>query len=202
LKINEFPTAPLYHYGSYETKAIDILGNRYNTDVTHIQSRLINIVNSIYGKIYFPVYSNGLKELGNYIGASWSSTNASGIQSVVWRYQWEETQDEKYKQLITTYNLEDCNALKLLTDKLSLIQKSADILPEIDFAINPIKHTTEIGKQVHQHFNSILQCSYSNYDKKKIKFAKKDNDENKETENKRKEGSKKGFIGQYNTPQI
>ncbi|MFH1322066.1 MAG: TM0106 family RecB-like putative nuclease [Bacteroidota bacterium] len=68
--INEYPIAPIYHYGNYELKAIETLGKRYNTNITHIQSRLINIVNSIYGKIYFPVYSNRLKELGNYLGAT------------------------------------------------------------------------------------------------------------------------------------
>ena len=168
--INKYPATPIYHYGNYELKAIDILGKRYNTNVTHIQSRLINIVNSIYGKIYFPVYSNGLKELGNYIGATWSSTNASGIQSIVRRYQWEESQDEKYKQLLTTYNKEDCNALKLLTDKLSLIQKSADILPEIDFASNPKKNSTGTSSQVHKQFETILKFAHENYDRSKINF--------------------------------
>ena len=61
--INEHPDAPIYHYGNYELKAINVLGKRYGTNVTHIESRLINIVNSIYGKIYFPVYSNRLIEL-------------------------------------------------------------------------------------------------------------------------------------------
>ncbi|MDP1725346.1 MAG: TM0106 family RecB-like putative nuclease [Bacteroidota bacterium] len=103
--INAYPLVPIYHYGNYESKAINILGKRYNTNVVHIQNRLINIVNSIFGKIYFPVYSNRLKELGNYLGATWSSANASGIQSLVWRHQWNDTKDEKYKQILITYNL-------------------------------------------------------------------------------------------------
>jgi predicted RecB family nuclease len=193
---NQYPDAPIYHYGNYELKAIEILGKRYNTNVTHIQNRLINIVNSIYGKIYFPVYSNRLKELANYIGMTWSSPNASGIQSIVWRHQWNETQDEKIKQILITYNLEDCFALKLLTNKLSLIQESANTLPDVDFASNPKKNETEIGQQVHQQFKSILECSYSNYHKKKKKFTKNEEDENKETENKNRGGHKKGFKGQ------
>ncbi|MDO8951765.1 MAG: TM0106 family RecB-like putative nuclease, partial [Draconibacterium sp.] len=68
---NEYPDAPIYHYGNYELKAIETLGKRYNTNVTQIQGCLINIVNTIYGKIYFPVYSNRLKELGNYLGFTW-----------------------------------------------------------------------------------------------------------------------------------
>lgn len=152
--INEYPDAPIYHYGSYELKAIDILGKRYTTNVEHIQNRLINIVNSIYGKIYFPAYSNRLKELGNYVGATWTSTNASGIQSIVWRHQWDDTQNEKYKQLLITYNLEDCFALKLLTDKLSLIQQSANTLSEVEFASNPKKNQPV---QVLWFINNLIQ---------------------------------------------
>lgn len=166
----EYPSAPIYHYGNYELKAIDLLGKRYHTNVTHIQDRLINIVNSIYGKIYFPTYSNRLKELGNYVGATWSSVNASGIQSLIWRHQWEDTQDKKYKQLLTTYNIEDCQALKLLTDKLSLIQQSADILPEIDFVANPKRNSTGTSSQVHQQFGNILKFAHENYDGNKISF--------------------------------
>ena len=55
--------------------------------------------------------------IAKYVGAEWSANNASGIQSLVWRHQWEERQNEKHKQLLITYNTEDCLALKLLTDK-------------------------------------------------------------------------------------
>lgn len=168
--INEYPNTPIYHYGTYESKAIEILGKRYNTNVTYIQNRLINIVNSIYGKIYFPVYSNSLKEIGKYIGADWSSTNASGIQSLVWRHQWNYTQDDKFKQNLITYNLEDCFALKLITDKLSVIQKSADNLPEIDFVFNPKQNASPVSYQIHQQFNKILIFAHENYDSSKISF--------------------------------
>ena len=171
--INEHPDAPIYHYGNYESKAINVLGKRYTTNIAHIQSRLINIVNSIYGKIYFPTYSNRLKELAKYVGAEWSASNASGIQSLVWRHQWEETQNEKHKQLLITYNTEDCLALKLLTDKLSLIQASANVLPEIDFPNNPKKNSTEPSTQVHKQFDTILKFAYENYDKNKISFQNK-----------------------------
>lgn len=167
---DEYPDAPIYHYGNFESKAINILGKRYKANVERIENRLINIVSSIYGKIYFPTYSNRLKELGKYIGAAWSANNASGIQSLVWRYRWEESQNEEYKQRLINYNIEDCQALKLLTDKLSLIQTSANVLPEIDFAINPKKNSTEASNQVHQQFDTILKFAHENYDSNKISF--------------------------------
>jgi predicted RecB family nuclease len=170
--LNDYPDdAPLYHYGNYESKAIEILGKRYNTNVVKLQNRLTNIVNSIYGKIYFPVYSNRLKELGNYLGFTWSSTDASGIQSLVWRYLWESSLNVKYKQLLITYNSEDCKALKLLTDKLMQIQESSSILPDIDFAINPKKISSHLGSQIHQELDIILRFAHENYDRSKINFS-------------------------------
>lgn len=170
--INKYPDGPIYHYGNYELKAIETLGRRYNSNVTQIQGRLINIVNSIYGKIYFPVYSNRLKELGTYVGAKWSSINSSGIQSLVWRYQWNDTQDEKFKQILITYNLEDCQALKLLTDKLSQLQESANVMPEIDFVNEPKKESNVISFQVHQQFGTILKFAHENYNNNKLSFQK------------------------------
>lgn len=171
-ELNKYPDASIYHYGSYEPKAIDILGKRFNTDVTGLLNRFVNIINTIYGKIYFPVYSNRLKELGRFIGASWSSTNASGIQSLVWRHRWEETRNKKYKQLLVSYNNEDCGALKLLTDKLSQIKDSADNLPDIDFVDKPKKFFSETGEQIHREFDTILKFGHENYNSNKISFQK------------------------------
>ena len=169
-KINEYPDSLLFHYGNYDSKAIEILGKRYKTSIILLQSRLINISSSIYGKIYFPVYSNKLKELGNYVGAKWTSQSASGIQTLVWRHFWEDSQDEKYKQLLITYNLEDCQALKLLTDKLIQIQELANFLPDIDFVYNPKKRSSPSSSQIHQQFDSILKFAHQNYDNSKISF--------------------------------
>ena len=130
--------------------------------------------------------------IAKYVGAEWSANNASGIQSLVWRHQWEERQNEKHKQLLITYNTEDCLALKLLTDKLSLIQSSANVLPEIEFANNPKKNSTEPGSQVHKQFDTILKFAHENYDKNKINFQ---NTGDKEIVEKKKLGAKIGHKG-------
>jgi len=192
LELNKFPDAPIYHYGSYETKAINYLGKRFNTNVTNLLSRFVNITNAIYGKIYFPVYSNRLKEIGGYIGALWSSANASGIQSLVWRHHWEETRNKKYKQLLVKYNKEDCQALKLLTDKLSQVKESADKLSEIDFVNKPKKPFSETGAKIHKEFDTILKFGHENYNSKKISFQ---NIQQKDSSAKRTSGSLAGHKG-------
>ena len=62
---------------------------KYQTNCAAFKERLVNISPFIYGKVYFPLRSNKLKELGKFVGASWTSPDASGLQSLVWRYRWE-----------------------------------------------------------------------------------------------------------------
>ena len=195
-KINQYPDAPIYHYGSFEPKAINKLARRYETDIENIKNHLVNINKYIYSRVYFPIRSNKLKEIGSFIGASWTSAQASGLQSLVWRHYWDETQSAKYQELLITYNEEDCQALKLLTDELSRIKHSADILSEVDFANQPKRYTTEASEQVHSQFEAILKFAHANYDKKKISFRQNKKNESVQHKEMKKFGSKKGYQGQ------
>jgi predicted RecB family nuclease len=191
-KIKQYPDAPLYHYGSYEQRAIAQLAKRYETDAESVIKRLVNVNRYIYGKVYFPVWSNGLKDIGHYIGAKWTSPIASGLQSLVWRHYWEVTQDAQYRQVLVTYNREDCQALKVLMDELSKIQHAANTLSEIHFAHQPKRPTTEAGKEVHGQFETILKFAHFDYDKKKIHFRP----QTEKKEDKRQRASKRGYQGQ------
>lgn len=194
-RINQYPAAPIYHYGSYEPVAIDKLSKRQGADSTNLQKRLINVNASIYGKVYFPVCSNGLKDIGGFLGAKWTAPNASGLQSLVWRYYWDETKDSSYRETLVAYNREDCLALKFLKDKLTEISGSADILSEVDFTDQPKRLSTKPGEQVHSHFETILKFARSDYDKKKIHF-RQEGDESQCVEKTKRKNSKKGYQGQ------
>src|SRR5262249_46629768 len=168
--VTQYPGAPIYHYGSYEPRAIATLAKRYETDAESVTKRLINVNKHIYGKVYFPVRSNGLKDIGHYIGAKWTSPIASGLQSLVWRHQWDTTYQANFKNMLLTYNAEDCYVLKFLVDELSKIQLSADTLTEVDFADKRKQFGTELSKEVHSQFDSILKFAHFKYDKTKISF--------------------------------
>jgi predicted RecB family nuclease len=169
-KANQYPNAPIYHYGSFESRTLGKLANRYESDAGSVLNRLVNVNKHIFGKVYFPVYSNRLKELGTFVGASWSAHNASGLQSLVWRHHWEETREVDYRALLLTYNEEDCRALKLLTNELSNINHSANTLSEVDFADQYKERVSGVGQQVRSQFKEILKFAHFNYDKKKISF--------------------------------
>lgn len=167
-KINEHPKAPIYHYGNYEVKVINALAKRYPTDVEKFIKRLININSYIYGKIYFPVFSNRLKEIGSFIGASWLSPNASGLQSLVWHYKWEKDHAADINECLLNYNSSDCDALKLLVNKISEISIQEKLRSDIAFADQKKTIATELSEEIHSSLELILSSSYLKYDKNKV----------------------------------
>ena len=174
-KIDAYPDAPIYHYGRYEPRAIDGLAQKYQTDCEALKNRLVNLNASIYGKVYFPTRSNNLKELGKLVGASWTESNASGLQSLVWRHRWEETGQSQHQEMLVTYNREDCEALWFLLEELSKIIVSADTPRNIDFADQPKQHATELGHQIHKGLQSIIGYAHADYDKKRVNIRLQNN---------------------------
>ena len=153
-----FPDSPVYHYGSYEKKAFATLAKRHGGG-GGLGDRLVNVASSVYGKVYFPVRSNGLKPLGRFLGATWTDPQASGLQSLVWRHRWEMTRDERFRQSLLRYNREDCEAVRLLVNRLDQIRQDAASDPTIEFASRPKRHATETGKAVHGQFERILKSA-------------------------------------------
>jgi predicted RecB family nuclease len=157
-RLAAFPESPIYHYGSYEKKAFATLAKRYGSGAG-LSDRLVNVASSVYGKVYFPVRSNGLKPLGRFLGAAWTDPQASGLQSLVWRHRWEMTRDDRFRQSLLRYNREDCEAIRLLVDRLDQIRRDATSDPMIEFASRPKRHATETGKAVHGQFERILKSA-------------------------------------------
>jgi predicted RecB family nuclease len=150
--------APIYHYGSYEKFAFARLAKRHGSG-GELSDRLVNLASSVYGKVYFPVRSNGLKSLGRFLGTVWTDPQASGLQSLAWRYRWEVTRDERFKQSLLKYNREDCEAIRLLVARLDQIRRDAASDSTIEFADRPKRHATETGQVVHWRFEQILKSA-------------------------------------------
>lgn len=110
----------IYTYGSYEADFLRRVGKSTGRDeeVSRVLKRTFNVLSVIYSQIYFPVYSNGLKEIGTHLGCTWSESDASGILSIVWRRRWEATGSTEWKDKLITYNIEDCSALRKVTELL------------------------------------------------------------------------------------
>jgi len=119
----------LIHYGSFETTFLKRMRERYGkptegAPLTHVLSSSVNLLSVIFAQIYFPCFSNGLKDIARNLGFSWTDTEASGLNSVVWRHQWQRTRDPRVKEMLVRYNTEDCAALGLVTETVSQITGS------------------------------------------------------------------------------
>jgi predicted RecB family nuclease len=105
----------LFHYGSYDYKYLQKMIKRIeNKELRHPEKILkscCNILSFLHSNIYLPTYTNGLKEVANFLGFQWTDENASGLQSIVWRKRWEENQDDSLKNRLLIYNKQDCYAL-------------------------------------------------------------------------------------------
>jgi predicted RecB family nuclease len=125
--LEQIPDVHLVHYGSYETQFLKRMKARYCESPEDIElvDRLIassaNLLNLTYAHIYFPTYSNGLKDIASYLGFRWSEENASGRHALMWRSEWEGSADPDLKQALTTYNAEDCEAAQKVAEAIAEI---------------------------------------------------------------------------------
>ena len=187
------PDAPIIHYGSYEPRAIARMGQRYSKDVEMYLRRLVNLNEQVFGRVYFPVRSNGLKDIGAILGASWAEPGASGLQSLVWRYLWEETHDATPREKLLSYNQDDCWALVVLWDELARLGGSAGSAdPRVDFADQPKQVASKAGTQLHEQFAQVLESAHASYQKTRLTLSPGDS-LGSEAGNK-KRGARKGHL--------
>jgi predicted RecB family nuclease len=122
----------IIHYGSYESRFFANMRARYasvaNSKAEFALDHAINLLSVIYSKIYFPTFSNGLKEIGQKLGCRWTDPDASGAASIIWREQWDSTRSNHLRDKILLYNEEDCLALSIVADTVkALCEKKGDL---------------------------------------------------------------------------
>jgi len=169
-KATEYGNAPIYHYGSYDPRAFQRASKKHGIDSEAFINRMVNVNSFVFGKVYFPTKSNRLKDLGVCVGASWSAPDPSGLQSLVWRYRWEETGRKKLKEMLLSYNREDCHAARLLTGELQDLTDAAARRSDVDFADRPKKNSSAIGEILHRTFDGILTSGHADYQRKRIRL--------------------------------
>jgi len=172
----------LIHYGSYETLFLKRMKERYHDVVEHpafldqLMKESVNVLSVIYAQIYFPTYANGLKEIAKYLGFHWSESNASGLHTLMWRWEWECSKDTRLQQKLVTYNAEDCEALERVTTAVAhLCQGPGEAAQAIE---NTIVHVETMKHDNPYHFgrnefalpefDAINKAAYWDYQRDKI----------------------------------
>jgi predicted RecB family nuclease len=183
-EVSKYKDFLVFCYGGYEVAFLKKMQKKtkLKASADKVRKALINILSLVYSHIYFPTYSNGLKDIGRFLGCSWTEQDASGIQSIVWREKWKATRGEEWKQRLTTYNIEDCAALRRLTEFVYATRdkSSGPAEPRSDCRdSNAVERVRDVdglpgagawaqGIFAHTDYEYINRCAYFDYQRQRV----------------------------------
>ena len=86
--LSEIDNPVLIHFGNFETRFLKRMCERYggpeeNSPAAKAIASSVNLLSVIFAQVYFPSYSNSLKEIARVIGFEWTDPLSSGLQSIV-----------------------------------------------------------------------------------------------------------------------
>jgi predicted RecB family nuclease len=108
--VSRLPNFLVFHFGDYDATAIKRFmansGGRCRERFQAILKRRVNILSTLHSHVYFPTYSNSLKEIGRHLGSYPDADGPTGVDSIVWRNEWEARRDPGLKARLIDYNRE------------------------------------------------------------------------------------------------
>ncbi len=174
----------LFHFGSYEKALLRRMRKVVTRKglVDRALDKAVNVLSFLHACVYFPTFSNGLKDVGRYLGCTWTDEKSSGLQSLVWRARWEQAREPVWKDKLVTYNAEDCAALKKVTECVQAIGEAARIRgAEVTSAPSSpaVAWADEVGRSSNRRefceakftikdFDHVNQCAYFDYQREKV----------------------------------
>ena len=167
----------LYHYGSFETRALRRFDRRTKHSHSHeielVLERCFNVLSLLSLNVYPPTYTNQLKEIARFLGFKWSNEELFGFESVFLRKEWELKDDERNKKRLVRYNIEDCVALKVVKDWLADFRTKADTEESADWKKAADIQATSYHKWGNPRFESedfeaVNKCAYFDYQRSKV----------------------------------
>jgi DNA-directed RNA polymerase subunit RPC12/RpoP len=158
------------------------LPETFHPTIDAILARATNVLSVIHPHLYFPTYSNGLKDIGRFLGFQRADEDATGLQSILWRKTWNENRDPDIKARLLQYNQDDCRELKRLFDFVRRVispdsKSAAD--PGTHFKVAPTEelNTTKARWELFRpreyaldDFEKVAKCAYFDYQREKVFF--------------------------------
>ena len=179
--LKEIDNPQIVHYGAYETRFLRHMKERWKPTaedaafVDQIVKGSVNLLARMYGRIYFPTYSNGLKEIARWLGFEWTWPQASGTAAMLLRRCWELTHDAELRRELIAYNIEDCRAAAVVTKALTHIcgnSQSSDAkkLETVSVGSLEVGFQRTFGKfpSVLPEFEKINTAAYWDYQRSKV----------------------------------
>ncbi len=184
-EISRLDDFQVLHFGDYEITALrrmrHQLSDRLQSRIDTILERCTNILSVIHPHIYFPTYSNSLKDIGRFLGFQRTYVDASGLDSIIWRTTWNESHAEEIKARLLQYNRDDCLELKHITEFLiqainqpkcaqtSPLQEPFKVASTEGLAItSPRQRAFGHRTYASEDFEKIAKCAYFDYQRDKI----------------------------------
>jgi len=182
--VSALPDFRIYHFGNYETIALkrakQKLPEQLRPKVDMILERSVNVLSVVHPHVYFPTYSNSLKEIGRFLGYARTEEDATGLQTIVWRKDWEVSKDFGARNRLSQYNQDDCIQLKRLCEFLTSLN-STDFTNNAGDPTPPkLVRTEELRKDrprwemfgareyTLKDFKQVIKCSYFDYQREKV----------------------------------
>lgn len=174
----------VYHFGNYETIALkrakQKLPEHLQSRVDLILERSVNVLSVIHPHVYFPTYSNSLKEIGRFLGFTRAEEDATGLQTIGWRKDWEANKKFGTQNRLIQYNQDDCIQLKRLCEFLSSLNTIDFPNTANDPTLPKLSRTERLRNDRPRwqmfapkeyalaDFKHVVKCSYFDYQREKV----------------------------------
>ncbi|MCH7725365.1 MAG: TM0106 family RecB-like putative nuclease [Planctomycetes bacterium] len=186
-RISCFDDIHVYYYGSYDSAVLrrlaGCLSHCYQDRMTVLLKRATNVLSIVHQHVYFPVYSNSLKEIAATLGFTWTDSTADGKSSVIWRRNWQRTRDQTLKERLIAYNRDDCRALRCVTEFIrQAVEACTDENEETNGPLvaqntralgSSTSHRPRFGRfeSIVDELNEINCCAYFHYQRDKVRVG-------------------------------
>ena len=174
------------HFGDYEMVALRRMKARLpesvHPKVDAILERATNVLSVIHPHLYFPTYTNGLKDIGRFLGFRRADEDATGLQSIIWRTTWNENRDPEIKARLLQYNQDDCLELKHIVNFIRRINSpgtTGAAIPGTPFKIaltdelktaRPRWELFRPREYALEDLEKVAKCAYFDYQREKVLF--------------------------------
>jgi hypothetical protein len=147
-----------------------------------ILERATNVLSVIHPHLYFPTYSNGLKDIGRFLGFQRADEDATGLQSILWRKIWNENRDPDIRARLLQYNQDDCRELKRIVDfvrRVTAPDSTSAALPGTPFKVAPTEELNTARPRWElfrpreyavEDLEKVAKCAYFDYQREKVFF--------------------------------
>lgn len=182
--IRELPELRIFHYGKYERVALlrmkAQLPEHSQPTVDALLERATNVLSVIHPHVYFPTFSNSLKEVGGFLGLHRADESATGLQCIVWRNSWQGNKAPDIKARLLQYNQDDCYTLKRIVEfirGLAAADSSGAPVSQIPFKNAQSEDRTKERphwdifrprEYASEDFKKVAQCAYFDYQREKV----------------------------------